>query len=110
MFYTYIKNSGETGHAALKAAGYIDLLTFNRIADFEALSEAQCDVVTRVHEELTSFAEENGELIGSPLKAYSVNGVSMTFGGEGLRSVMGVIVPTDAYSLLVTTGLCCPVI
>ena len=79
-------------------------------ADFEALSEAQRDVVTRVHEELTSFAEENGEMIGSPLKAYSVNGVSMTFGSEGLRSVMGVIVPTDAYSLLVTTGLCCPVI
>ena len=68
----------------------------------------------RHHRDMNGYfgvkAVENGEMIGSPLKAYSVNDVSMTFGGEGLRSVMGVIVPTDAYSLLVTTGLCCPVI
>ena len=93
MFYAYIKGTGESNATALKAAEHIDLLTYNRIVDFDALTDAQKCVILR-------------EMLASPLKSYSINGVSMAFGGDGLRNIAGVTVPSDVYSLIVSTGLC----
>lgn len=110
MFYAYIKDTGESDPTALKAAEHIDTLTFNRIVDFNALTDAQKCVVLRAHSELTKFETDNAEMLSSPLKSYSINGVSMSFGGDGLRNISGVTVPTDVYSLLSSTGLCYPAI
>ena len=62
------------------------------------------------NEQLQQFEAENAELLSSPVKSYSVNGVSMTFGGSGLKNVCGVVIPTSVYQLLVQTGLCNPAI
>lgn len=106
MFYAYIKGTGESNAAALKAAEHIDLLTYNRIVDFDALTDAQKCVILRAHQALTQFETDNAEMLSSPLKSYSINGVSMAFGGDGLRNIAGVTVPSDVYSLIVSTGLC----
>lgn len=109
MLYTYVLQSGEMDEAVLRAAEHIDAVTFNRI-DFEALTSAQQSAVIRAHRELTEFETENAEMLSSPLRSYSINGVSMQFGGDGLKLVSGVIIPTAIYSLLVSTGLCYPAI
>lgn len=109
MFYDYIE-ARLTEADSLKAAEHIDLLTFNRIRDFEELTENQQGAVMRAYRQLVEFERENAEMLSSPLRSYSINGVSMQFGGEGLKLVSGVIVPTAIYSLLVSTGLCYPAI
>ena len=110
MFRAYILSTGDTDAARLTAASHIDMLTFNRIQDFQALTTAQQEKVTEAYEQLQQFEAENAELLSSPVKSYSVNGVSMTFGGSGLKNVCGVVIPTSVYQLLVQTGLCNPAI
>ena len=92
------------------AAHHIDVLTYNRIDDYRLLTPRQKTVVEEVYTELAKFEQENAEILNSPLKSYSVNGVSMSFGGEGIKVVSGVIIPSNLYALLVTTGLCYPAI
>lgn len=110
MFYAYVKSGGESDPAALNAAAHIDALTFNRIVDFDALTDAQKCIIKRAHEALTRFETDNAELLESPVKSYAINGVSMSFGGDGVRNVAGVTVPTDVYALLSASGLCYPAI
>ena len=109
MYYTYVKNAGEDNPTALKAAEHIDILTYNRI-DFDKLTPAQQCVVRRAHEELTAFETDNAGMLSTPMKSYAINGVSMSFGGDGLRNISGISVPTAVYALLVQTGLCYPAI
>ena len=88
----------------------INSLTFNRIEDFSALTQFQRDTIVRACNRFIQFKLNNAELLNSVMKSYSINGVSMSFGGEGLMCVKGIYIPGDIYALLRQTGLTCRVI
>lgn len=88
----------------------INSLTFNRIEDFSALTQFQRDTIVRVCNRFIQFKLNNAELLNSVMKSYSINGVSMSFGGEGLMCVKEIYIPGDIYALLRQTGLTCRVI
>ena len=106
MYSVYIENQGITDEFAIKAAEHIDTLTFNRIKDFNSLTEFQQRIVRRVHNRLTAYERENEDILDSQVQSYSLNGVSMSFGSQGVKNVCGVSIPSELYSLLVSTGLC----
>lgn len=106
MYSVYIENQGITDEFAIKAAEHIDTLTFNRIKDFNSLTEFQQKIIKRVHNRLTDFERENEDILDSQLQSYSLKGVSMSFGSQGVKNVCGVAIPSELYSLLVSTGLC----
>lgn len=108
MFYDYIASRTESTEYDKKAAQHIDILTYNRIGEFTALSPYQQHTVTRVHEQLAWFEEENADMLESYLSQYSINGVGMSFGDGSwaLKMISGVAIPGALYALLRTTGLC----
>lgn len=110
MYSVYIENQGITDEFAIKAAEHIDTLTFNRIKDFNSLTEFQQRIIKRVHNRLTAYERENEDILDSQLQSYSLNGVSMSFGSQGVKNLCGVSIPSELYSLLVSTGLCYPAI
>lgn len=110
MYSVYIENQGITDEFAIKAAEHIDTLTFNRIKDFNSLTEFQQRIIRRVHNRLTVYERENEDILDSQVQSYSLNGVSMSFGSQGAKNVCGVSIPSELYSLLVSTGLCYPAI
>ena len=110
MYLTYIENQGITDEYQLKSAEHIDTLTFNRIVDYNSLTEFQQKTIERVHKRLTEFEKENEDVLNSQLSSYSLNGVSMSFGGQSVKFVCGVAIPSNIYSLLLSTGLCYPAI
>lgn len=110
MYSAYIENQGVTDEFAIKAAEHIDTLTFNRIKDFNSLTELQRRIIKRVHNRLTDFERENEDILDSQLQSYSLNGVSMSFNNQIVKHVCGVAIPSELYSLLVSTGLCYPAI
>lgn len=111
MYSVYIENQGTEDEYSIRAAEHIDILTFNRITDFESLTELQKRLIKRAYDRLTVFERDNEELINTYLANYSINGVSMSFGQSwNLKMVGGVAVPTDIYSMLLSTGLCYPAI
>lgn len=110
MYSTYIEQQGGNEYE-IRAAQHIDILTFNRILDFDTLTETQEDLISQVHSRLTAFEKENEDLINSYLNSYSINGVSMSFGQNwNLKIIAGVAIPYDLYSMLLATGLCYPAI
>lgn len=110
MYSAYIENQGVTDEFAIKAAEHIDTLTFNRIKDFNSLTEFQQRIIRRVHNRLTAYERENEDILDSQLQSYSLNGVSMSFNNQSVKHVCGVAIPSELYSLLVSTGLCYPAI
>ena len=103
-------NEAAVTEADLRTASrHIDSLTFNRIvaAGFSNLTEFQQGVVKEVCCRQAKFETENADV-----SSYSINGVSMGFGGEGWNMVTehGVAMPGDIYSLLGQTGLCCRIL
>ena len=122
MYQSYITASEyvEMGYSAIpveqlplwlkKASRQIDTLTFNRIVKrgFEHLTEFQQEIIKEVCAEQASFIYENADAIESVLSNYTINGVSMTWGG-GMNVIIEGGVPTQKtlYSLLEQTGLCC---
>ena len=97
-----------------KASRQIDSLTFNRIvaAGFSSLTEFQQGIVKEVCCRQAKFETENADVINSALSSYSINGVSMGFGGDSWNIVTahGVAMPRDVYALLQQTGLCCRIV
>ncbi len=91
------------------AAHHIDVLTGFRIKDYNALTPFQQSTLSAVYEGLTTFEEENADILDTPLTSYGINGVSMTF-GERVKTINGVVIPADLYALLCSTGLCYPAI
>lgn len=91
-------------HASRK----IDTLTYNRIiaARFENLTEFQQEVIKESCCLLADFLYENADLLNSALNSYSVNGVSMSFGGMTVDIINSVPVRKDIYALLTQSGLC----
>lgn len=122
MYQSYITASEyvEMGYSTIpveyldkylkKASRQIDTLTFNRIVKrgFNNLTEFQQEIIKEVCAEQASFIYENEDAIESVLSSYTINGVSMTWGG-GMNVIIEGGVPTQKtlYSLLEQTGLCC---
>lgn len=92
-----------------RACRDIDSLTFNRIvrAGFENLTEFQQELIREAVELHADFCYDNAELLESPLSAYSINGVSMSFDKSKIVTVGGITTSSEVYSLLMQTGLCC---
>ena len=91
-----------------KASRNIDSLTFNRIVGigFDNLTEFQREIVKESCCLLADFLHDNADLLDNALGSYTVNGVSMNFGGANIATIGGVSVRKDIYSLLSQTGLC----
>lgn len=100
----------EVSDEALRTASrHIDSLTYNRIvaAGFDNLTEFQKEIIREVCCRQAQFETENADEISSVLSSYSINGVSMQFGGSwNVRTDRGVAMMADVYSLLTQTGLC----
>lgn len=116
MCADYAYYSGEYGgalpkeqaeRALARAEDSINILTYNRISDFSALSEFQQRVVKKCVCRLADWQENNADALSSPYKQYSVNGVSAAVGaGDTVRVICGVMLPADIWAMLITTGLC----
>ena len=91
-----------------KASRSIDSLTFNRIVGmgFDHLTEFQREIVKESCCLLADFLHDNADLLDSALNAYTINGVSMHFGGVSVAVINGVPVSREIYSLLCQSGLC----
>ena len=90
------------------ASRQIDSLTFNRIVGkgFDNLTDFQQEIITESCCKLADFLNDNADLLGSAFSSYSVNGVSMSFGGVAVTVINGVPVSREIYSLLCQSGLC----
>ena len=90
------------------ASRQIDSLTFNRIVGkgFDNLTDFQQEIITESCCKLADFLHDNADLLDSALSSYSVNGVSMSFGGVAVTVINGVPVSREIYSLLCQSGLC----
>ncbi len=90
------------------ASRQIDTLTYNRIVatKFENLTEFQQGIIKESCCLLADFLYENGDLLNSALNSYSVNGVSMSFGGVTVDIINSVPIRKDIYALLAQSGLC----
>lgn len=118
MYLTYAEfqllcpDSGITEEQFLplekRAETDIDTLTFNRITakGFEALTGFQKERARRSVAMQVKFIHDNSELLDSPLSAYSVNGVSMSFDRSRVIDLGGVTTTNQVYSALMQTGLC----
>lgn len=86
----------------------IDTLTFNRITavGFDNLTDFQRERVQRSLIWQVNFINDNIELLDSPLSAYSISGVSMSFDKSKVVSLDGVITTRQVYNVLMQTGLC----
>ena len=100
--------AGELESRLRRACRDIDSLTFNRIvkAGFENLTEFQQELIKEATQLHVDFCYENAELLDSPLSAYSINGVSMSFDKSKIVTAGGVTTSSEVYGLLMQTGLC----
>ena len=91
------------------ASRHIDTLTYNRIvaAGFSELTDFQKEIITESCCRLADFLNDNADLLDAALNSYSVNGVSMSFGGVSVAVINGIPIRKDIYSLLNQSGLCC---
>lgn len=91
-----------------RAENIINTLTFNRITaqGFDSLTDFQKGLVRQATAKQVMFIRDNSELLDSPLSAYSISGVSMSFDKSKVVSLSGVTTTNEVYSLLVQTGLC----
>lgn len=91
-----------------RACRDIDSLTFNRIVKtgFENLTEFQQELIKEAVQLHADFCYDNTDLLDSPLAAYAINGVSMSFDKSKIVTVGGVTTSSEVYGLLMQTGLC----
>lgn len=94
----------------IEASMHIDTLTYNRIVrkGFENLTKFQQSIIREAVCKLADFEYENEDVIKTIISSYSINGVSMSFGGNwNIQIQKGVAIPKDYYCLLEQTGLTC---
>lgn len=91
-----------------KAETDIDTLTFNRITanGFDSLTDFQRARVKRAVAYQVKFIRDNQELLESPLSAYSISGVSMSFDKSKAVTINGVTTTNQVYNALMQTGFC----
>lgn len=95
--------------AALEAASRdADGFTYNRIraVGIDQLSDFQKETVKAAVCEQAKFRIAYADMLESPLTSYSINGVSMQFGGVNIISRGGVMTTVHVAGLLRQTGLC----
>lgn len=101
----------EAMSALKQACRHIDTLTYNRIVGrgFERLTAFQQGIIKEVACMMADFEHNNADMINSLVNSYSINGASISFGGEGAnyKLVNGVVVQRDVYAYLSQSGLCC---
>lgn len=99
----------EIAAALAESSTDVDSLTFNRIreVEFENLTEFQREKVSEAVVLQANFRTENAELLQSPLSSYSINGVSMSFGGKSLVTCGDVLTTWSVTAALAQTGLMC---
>jgi len=93
-----------------QASRHIDSLTYNRIVGkgFSNLTPFQREIIKEVCCMQADFEHENADMLESILSGYSINGVSVQFGGSAnIYTQDGVITSKEIYSYLSQTGLCC---
>ncbi len=104
------QNISEDEFASLEQRAETDVngLTFNRICKqgFEMLSDFQKSIVRRCTALQVIFVHENSELLDSPLSAYSISGVSMSFDKDKIIAIGSVTTSKVIYGSLMQTGLC----
>ena len=91
-----------------RAEGDIDTLTFNRITaeGIDSFTDFQRERIKCSTALQMKFIYDNSELLESPLSAYSISGVSMSFDKSKVVSLDGVITTRQVYNVLMQTGLC----
>lgn len=91
-----------------KACCAVDGFTFNRIVKtgFENLTEFQQELVREAVRLHADFIYDNADLLESPLSAYSISGVSMSFDRSKIVTVNSITTTSEVYGLLMQTGLC----
>lgn len=91
------------------ASRHVDSLTFGRIVDrgLANLTTFQRDIVVEVVCQLADWEYAHEDELQAIVSGYSINGVSMQFGGAGVKLESGVYIPSGLYALLKQTGLCC---
>ena len=91
-----------------RAESDIDTLTFNRITaeGIDSFTDVQRERIKRSTAFQMKFIYDNSELLESPLSAYSISGVSMSFDKSKVVSLDGVITTHQVYNVLMQTGLC----
>ena len=91
-----------------RAESDIDTLTFNRITSegIDSFTDFQRERIKRSAALQMKFIYDNSELLESPLSAYSISGVSMSFDKSKVVSLDGVITTRQVYNVLMQTGLC----
>jgi hypothetical protein len=91
-----------------RAESDIDTLTFNRITaeGIDSFTDFQRERIKRSAALQMKFIYDNSELLESPLSAYSISGVSMSFNKSKVVSLDGVITTRQVYNVLMQTGLC----
>ena len=99
----------EITAALAESSTDVDSLTFNRICEvgIENLREFQKEKVSEAVVLQANFRTENAELLQSPLSSYSINGVSMSFGGKSLVTCGDVLTTRSVTAALAQTGLMC---
>lgn len=91
----------------------VDGLTFNRIVacGFANLTPFQQYRIEEAMLDLCDFEYDNEDILTSPISDYSLNGVSVGFGGsQGGILVGGLMVSRNGYQILNQTGLTCRLI
>ena len=116
MYQTYLRADEYHGSVPVaelegrirRACRDIDILTFNRIVKvgFDNLTEFQQELIREAVQLHVDFCYENAELLDTPLKSYSINGVSMSFDESKIVTIGGITTSSETYSLLMQTGLC----
>lgn len=99
----------EIAAALAESSTDVDSMTFNRIREvgFENLTEFQKEKVCEAVVLQANFRTENAELLQSPISSYSINGVSMSFGGKNLVTCGDVLTTRSVTAALAQTGLMC---
>lgn len=106
--YTGSIPSGDLENRLRNACRAVDGFTFNRIvkAGFENLTEFQQELIKEAVQLHADFTYDNADLLESPLSAYSISGVSMSFDRSKIVTVNGITTTSEVYGLLMQTGLC----
>lgn len=86
----------------------VDSMTYNRIRaiGFDRLTAFQQQMIKSAVCEQAKFRCVYADLLESPLQSYSINGVSIQFGGTALAEYGGIKTTAHAAGLLRQTGLC----
>ena len=107
----YIHGGSLSGGVLLnmlqRASEQVDGLCFGRIrrVGFEHLTQFQQDCIRKAVCLHAEFLASYADALDSPLQSYGINGVSMTFDNTRVRKQGGVMTSSQAYGLLLQTGL-----